>query len=81
MSLQYVCIGVLQHKGEWLSFLTELSPWLNHNAVCKKLQMYDRKQLAAIWQDCIERAPLAQRIMTQQSNCATPHSINMDNAA
>jgi len=30
-----------------------------------------------MWQKCIERARLAQRIMT---NCATPHTIYMDNA-
>jgi len=41
--------------------------WLNHNAACKKLQMfsaYVSKQLTAMWQKCIERARLAQRIMT-----------------
>jgi len=41
--------------------------------------MYISKQLAAIWQKCIESARLAKTIMTQQCNCATPHSINMDN--
>jgi len=23
---QYICIDVLQHKGEWMSFLSELMP-------------------------------------------------------
>jgi len=35
--LEYGCIVVLQHKGEWISFLTELKPWSNHNAACNKL--------------------------------------------
>jgi len=26
VSPQFVCIVVLQHKGEWMSFLTELMP-------------------------------------------------------
>jgi len=25
---QFVCIVILQHKGEWMSFLTELISWL-----------------------------------------------------
>ena len=54
--------------------------WLNHNAACKKLQMHTLAvQLAAMWQKFIERARLAQRIMTY-CNCATPHFICMDNA-
>ena len=31
------CIVVLQHKGKWMSLLTELISWLNHYAACKKL--------------------------------------------
>jgi len=42
---------------------------------------YLSKQLAAIWQECIERALLIQQIMTSQYNCATPHSANADNVA
>ena len=34
-----------------------------YNAECKKLCVYVSKQLAAMWQKCIERARLAQRIM------------------
>jgi len=44
--------------------------------------LYVRKQLSgsATWQKCIECAPLAQTIiMTQQCNCATPDSVNMNN--
>ena len=37
VSLQFVCMVVLQHKREWVSLLMELNSWLNHNAVCKKL--------------------------------------------
>ena len=36
MRAQYICIDVLQHKGEWMSFLSELMPWLNHNAALEK---------------------------------------------
>jgi len=37
MSPQFVCIVGLQHESEWMSFLTELSTWLKHNAACEKL--------------------------------------------
>jgi len=33
-----------------------------------------------MWQKCIERAQLAQGIMTQLYNCETPHLIYMNNA-
>jgi len=39
MSPQCVCIIELQRKSVCMSFLMELSLWLNHNAACKKLQM------------------------------------------
>jgi len=45
---QYVCIEVLQHKVEWMNFLTELRPRFTNNAACKKLWIYVKKQLAAI---------------------------------
>jgi len=38
--------------------------------------MYVNKQLTAIWQKCIERAPLAQGIMTLQCNCKASHYAN-----
>ena len=37
VSPRYVCIAGLQHKAEWMSFLTELSTWLNHSAAFKNL--------------------------------------------
>jgi len=41
VSLQDVCIEVLQQKGEWMSFLAELmSLIVNHNAVCKSYIRY-----------------------------------------
>jgi len=43
---RYVRIVGLQTKAEWMTFLTELSTWLNHNASWKKLYIY-----MAPWQE------------------------------
>jgi len=53
-------------RGIALLLAPSLRPcWFNHNAACKKVQMYTlANNFAAMWQKFTERAQLAQRIMT-----------------
>ena len=62
VSPQFVCIVVLQHKDAWMSFLAELISWLNgerwttmQRVKSYAVAVYVGKQLAAMWQKCIER--------------------------
>jgi len=63
VSAQHACIDVLQHKCEWMSFLSELIALIGQKCSIWKA-IYARKQLSAIWKNCIERTPSSQGITT-----------------